>query len=699
MVRRPAASVALLAITAVVGGMLTLAAAPSAVAAARPHHRVVPKPKVSGVVVSSHRLPSSGGRVTLAARVRNSTSCTLRARPAIAGLPLTKACGGKRVTWRRRIPANTTATARHYRLTITVRGVHHQRVTRQRSIVVAAEPPPRLAAITQSTTALPSAGGAVTFHAAVANGELCTLSVTPAALGFPSSHSCRGKATGWTAVVPPNPVDSPQTYTFAMTVTGGDSTKVSASRSVTVAAQQPPCPGQTVTAAPTTSAFFNDPTTNAASDQDHVVDAMINAICSVSPPSGGVPSTIDLAMYVYQLEPVTQALLWASTYRGAQVSVVLDGANSLMADDTGAPVANPAYDDLVAGLPAGSVVLCGPNAGQAPPPPIGDVVPAEAADTTRLAATPNPAPAAGTGCAGDNILHTKLLLVSSVDTLHDSAVFTGSQNFNTHGELAAFNNGLELVGNASIYRTSQRYFGHLLADAGAAASSREPALGLSVGNGPVASPQGLVSEDVDPRNTPAAFPATDAYVAANDDATDSTANLLDGVSCTAPGSHAGDHTRAVARTTVQIAMYTYNSRPRITSRLATLARSGCEVHVLYTMMSEATASALDAADVKTRKLSDNDYEYSDGSGSGRVFIHDKYLLISGAYRSGTTTVANQDIVLTGSENFTQAALHQNDDMQVEIRQTATAAASTTALFSAYQSNWGHIAAVIAAISG
>ena len=47
---------------------------------------------------------------------------------------------------------------------------------------------------------------------------------------------------------------------------------------------------------------------------------------------------------------------------------VLDGSNNVMADETGTTISNTSYDELVAGLPQGSVLLCGPNAGQAPPP-------------------------------------------------------------------------------------------------------------------------------------------------------------------------------------------------------------------------------------------------------------------------------------------------------------------------------------------
>src|SRR5581483_3491321 len=172
----------------------------------------------------------------------------------------------------------------------------------------------------------------------------------------------------------------------------------SATTQVTVAAHPPPCPGQTSSATPTTTAVFNNPTTRSVTDQTAVVTAMINLICDVQPPGPNGPSEIDLASYVYQLDNVSQALLWAHKYMDANVHVALDGANQWVTATDGTVSPNTAYNDLVAGLPAGSVLLCGPNAGVPPPPPS----PGDDNGNGR------PFPS-GTGCAGDNIMHTKLL--------------------------------------------------------------------------------------------------------------------------------------------------------------------------------------------------------------------------------------------------------------------------------------------------
>jgi hypothetical protein len=647
-------------------------------------------PTLTHITLSARRLASTGGKITVSAHVHRTARCTLRARPVISRLPLVKSCRAKTVRWQVRFPANTGTTARTYQLTIVARGVQHQLTTKVRTVTVAPVPPPRISAVTQTASQLGSTGGTVRFHAAVANARRCVLAVTPAVLGLPNSQSCTGNSAAWTLTLPPNPVDSPASYQFSVTAFGANGTEVTKQSAVTVAAQTPTCPGQTVTTTPTTSAYFNDPTTDSVPDQDAVVTAMINTICSVSPPVNGVASTIDLAMFEYELDDVTQALLWAHQYRSAAVHVALDGENGEMAAADGSIGPNPAYADLLNGLPAGSVVLCGPNAGTVPlPPPGGDAM--RRRQAVSAAASSTSSGAIGTACAGDNILHDKLLVVSSVDTAHDSAVFTGAQNLAVHGEVDGFNNALQIVGSASIYNQNVTYFQHIFAN------TRSPALGDTLASSPITTPAGTITDAFAPRNSPAAFPTSNAYVAANDLATDTTANLLDKVSCSSPGNFAGDHSGAQARTTVQIAMYAYNSRPRITSQLEALEKQGCEVQVLYTNMSAATLSALQTAGIQPLQLSDDTYEYPDGSGTIRVFIHDKYVLISGAITTGARTLSNQDILLTGSENFTQPAIHQNDEQTMAVQQTATAATGTTPLYDDYEANWTHIASVIAAL--
>jgi hypothetical protein len=521
-----------------------------------------------------------------------------------------------------------------------------------------------ITAVSQSASQLGSDGGAIVFGVVASHAVRCKLAATPAILGLPVSQDCTGNSASWTVTLPPNPTASRSPYLFSITAFGADRSEVTRRLGVTVAAQSPTCPGQTVTAIPTTAAYFNDPTSKLPQAQTAVVGAMINLICSASPPANGVASQINLAMYEYELDSVTQALAWAHQYRDADVHVALDGANTELQPTAGQVAPNPAYDDLLSTLPQGSVVLCGPNAGTVPLPPPGDDA--------------DPATRAGTGCAGDAIMHTKLLTVSSIDTAHDSAVMTGAQNLVPPSLDAGFNNGLQIVGNADVYDANTAYLDELLTN------TPNATIGETLTTPTITTAAGTVTSQFFPRNASSTFPTDGTYVPANDGATDTTADILDSVSCLAPGAFAGDHKGNNASTTIHIAMYNYTSRPRITKQLKVLGEQGCEVQILYSKMSPNTLSGLKRAGVKPLQLTDG------------VFIHDKYMLISGGVDPPTgPSTTNQNILVTGSENFTQAGLHDNDEQTMEVQQTATAASGTTPLYDAYEADWSHLATVIA----
>ncbi len=541
-----------------------------------------------------------------------------------------------------------------------------------------------------STHELPSIGGPLSLTAQLAHSRRCWLTSAPAMQGLPATRSCRRSAVRWRFTVPPNPMASSTQYTLTLHVAGIGSRVVTDQRTVTVAAQSPTCPGQTDTSLPITRAIFNDPTTGRPADQDAVVNAMINLICSTSPPANGVPASVNFAMFVDELPEVGQALIWAHDSRSANVRVILDGSNAELVDPSGVITPNPAYQDLVAGLPAGSVVLCGANAGVVPLPADGDV--RRRAQATAPSTDPQVVTQAGTACAGDNILHTKLLAISSVDTAGDPAVMTSSQNLSPHSEQSAYNNALQVVGSQALYDANAAYVDQLATD------TRNPTLGGDLASGPVRTGAGDVTPGFFPRNDSAAFPPDNSYDATNDRATDETAELLRDVSCTRPGRFAGSRHGATARTMVRIAMYSFGSRTLVTNRLVALATAGCDVQVVYTRMPTATRTTLVAGGITPVRLSDSAYPLPDGS-TTRIFVHDKYLLISGAYNDGGTIARNQDIVQTGSQNLTQVGLHHNDDQVLQLRQTAIRGGGTTSVFSAYATNWGQLLSLAKAVRG
>jgi hypothetical protein len=516
-------------------------------------------------------------------------------------------------------------------------------------------------------------GGRVKILANLAHARTCTVSSDPAINGLPPTGPCDGGKKSWKITVPANSATSRATYQITVAAKGSHGQTATETASVAQAAHPPPCPGQTSTAAPTTTTYFNDPATNVPADQSAVVNAEINLICASKLPHQGVATQVTMAVFIYELEPVTQALLWAHRYMHANVQLITDGSNNVMQTPDGQTVANPAYEDLVAGLPAGSVVLCGPNAGNAPPPNDDD-------DTPDFPS--------GTGCAGNNIMHTKMLTVSAVNAAHAPAVFSTSQNLSENATAAAYNNGLQIVGDRALYALDADYENQLATD------TQRPNFG---GNFSAASHafHGAVSAAFFPQNSPATFPASTAYDQGNDAATDTVAKLLGNVNCTKPGKHGGAATSTGRQTVIRMAMFNYSKRPAVTAALTQLESSGCDVQIIYSVMTNATLSALQAAGINPVQLDDDEYPYTDGSGTGPVFVHDKYLLISGGLSASGHNVTNQDVVQTGSPNLTQKALHFNDEALVTYQQTA--GSQPPAVYGSYVANWNHLAAIAASI--
>lgn len=83
-------------------------------------------PAVSKVAVQPADLPAAGGATVLSAMVSRSAQCTVSANPAVAGLPVTKACSAGSTAVRVAVPVTLPAlagtTAQQYSLTLTVTG-------------------------------------------------------------------------------------------------------------------------------------------------------------------------------------------------------------------------------------------------------------------------------------------------------------------------------------------------------------------------------------------------------------------------------------------------------------------------------------------------------------------------------------------------------------------------------------------------
>jgi hypothetical protein len=407
------------------------------------------------------------------------------------------------------------------------------------------------------------------------------------------------------------------------------------------------CPFGTAEHAPTSMATFNNPTSTDAADQDAIVDQMEDLICSVpavAPTTATARKpTIYLAMYHYNGttgEDITADLLWALNTQNAVIGVALDG--------------HYGSANVIAGIPTADLTVCG----HAPL-------------------------ATDSSCAGNKILHTKLLLVSEAGSARD-VILMGSQNVTPQAESQAFNNSAQIVGNTAAYNSQVKYFSLIFQN------KQRPNLGAP-SNWPSTQSvvHGLGLKDYFfPRNSDGKLPPTTAYNAASDAATDPVANILSNVRCSKPGLRAGGHDVKVPRSIVRIAMFDFQDRGQITNQLVRLSNAGCLVEVIYDSMDAGTESALAGAKIQLRPLVDN--AFVDASGVTRcVYVHDKFLLISGAYGSsgGKRAVPDQKIVVTGSENYLQTALHHNDEIMAKIAQTATASPVSTPIFTSYNKEW------------
>jgi hypothetical protein len=636
-------------------------------------------PRLTAATVSSSQVDGSGGVLTVSATTIDTKRCHLQVTPKLQRRPPSKVCTGSAVRWTVHLPANEEAVPVRYHFTLSASGAHHTEAPERHRAVTedATLAPPTIDSFTATTPQLDFVGGRTHLVLTTSRNLTCALTVSPTVPNIPPARKCTKPTVKWPLDLPANSSTTAITYTVGVTVTGSHHQQATAATSVVVAAHPPPCPGQTSTATPTTTAFFNDPTTHQPADQTRVVDAEINLICDAQLPKKGVPTSITLGMYIYQLDDMSQALIWAQQYMHASVHVLLDGSNKFAFAPDGTVIDNPAYDDLVAGLPTGSVLLCGPNAGTALPPRDDT-----ADDGTGVFPT-------GTGCAGDNIMHSKLLIVSAVDAARDPAIFSSSQNLGAKAENAAMNNGLQIVGNRTLYQRDATYFATIAQD------KPQPDVGDTFATSAVSLPGATATDTYFPRNEPAEFPKNEKYHPTDDEATDSVANLLNSVDCSNPGDSAGVHTDGTGHTSIRIAMSAFNKRPLVKEALESLADQGCDIGVVYTKMSDNTMTGLTAHNITPMQLNDGAFSYTDGSGTGLIFVHDKYLLISGGLKVGGQTQTNQDVVLTGSANFTQRSLHRNDEASIAYQQTATSGGNP--IFDAYAANWDHLAAIVASI--
>ncbi|WP_432955851.1 phospholipase D-like domain-containing protein [Micromonospora haikouensis] len=222
------------------------------------------------------------------------------------------------------------------------------------------------------------------------------------------------------------------------------------------------------------------------------------------------------------------------------------------------------------------------------------------------------------------IMHNKFFLFS--DTLGSTNVLVqSSANLTNDNAERYWNNAVTIVGNTAVYNSYVAYHGDL------AAQVKNNDYYRTTSSGTAKSyffPRAGTTQD-----------------------TDTIYNMLnENVTCegnTSTGTETG-------RTIIRIGMWHFSRNP-IATKLRELADQKCWVEVVYTETDTDVRNILSGHDrIKLYQI------------SGDYIVHSKYMLIEGTYDGQKDT----KWVVTGSHNYSNAALRENDEALLRI-QSAT----------------------------
>ncbi|RSN26150.1 hypothetical protein DL990_32480 [Amycolatopsis sp. WAC 01416] len=228
----------------------------------------------------------------------------------------------------------------------------------------------------------------------------------------------------------------------------------------------------------------------------------------------------------------------------------------------------------------------------------------------------------GRGCNGGNAMHNKFFLFER--TLGAAAVVaTGSANFseNTTGGKGGWNSYYTDVGNAGLFARYNDYFTDL----------------RKVAEGATANP------DYYEANPPVVTGNTKSYFypRLKDEGNDTVENSLKEVGCLSEKSK------------IRIGVWSL-TRMKIIERLRFLAALGCTVDIVALRMTAGACETLMKGQPDRVRLRG----FKAGNEHG---IHEKNMMIEGDYLKPGTKV-----VFTGSQNFNNPSLHENDENVIRI---------------------------------
>jgi hypothetical protein len=174
----------------------------------------VPKPTVSGLRTSPRSLPYGGGIVRIVAKTAHAKRCTISARPAVAGLPVTVPCKGRTLSRRVTFPGNLTAAKRIYHLSVRT-GKSTSRTT-----VSLAGSPASVMSFTATPPSVSSAGGTVVITGIVKLAGVCTFGSVPTLIGLPETLPCSSGIVSATVEIPSTTSGTPLSFEFYLAAQG-----------------------------------------------------------------------------------------------------------------------------------------------------------------------------------------------------------------------------------------------------------------------------------------------------------------------------------------------------------------------------------------------------------------------------------------------------------------------------------------------
>ena len=218
-------------------------------------------PQIVSFSVAPKVLRSTGGKLTISARVEHARACVFSSAPALSSMPVTVPCGSA-MLHSLTLPANESMADRIYTFHLSATGPGGP--VNGHAVKVSVRPAtPKVMSFAVVPRTVSSAGGKVTISARVEHAHTCVVSSSPALVSMPMTFSCKS-AMSHSMAIPANSSSIERVYSFHVSAAGpGGTTKGSA---VTVMEQAvvPPTTTTTSTTTLTTTSSTTPTSTTTA---------------------------------------------------------------------------------------------------------------------------------------------------------------------------------------------------------------------------------------------------------------------------------------------------------------------------------------------------------------------------------------------------------------------------------------------------